>query len=223
MQTTQTITINVTERCVPVSLFTNTNFPSPLTYTLGEAGGDIYSFLFEYTTSPASCDTFPITYTLSGGPDMLTVNDTLEQLEVAQSFDLTQRGTYSSVQLLATLTDPADGSTIQATGVFPVQVFPCQLSSFTASPDDLGTVTYTIGDAGFYFGDYIYSQVNACNYPETESLVGSIPDSSFFTYLKDENRFQVTQTQDITVAGTYVMKIKAIISVPLDANTSPLI
>ena len=78
LQTTQTITINVTGRCSPESLFTNTNFPSPLTYTLGEAGGDTYSFLFEYTTDPINCGTFPITYSLSGGPNMLTLDAALE-------------------------------------------------------------------------------------------------------------------------------------------------
>ena len=90
-----------------------------------------------------------------------------------------------------------------------------------SDPLDLGTVDYTLGDNGFFLGDYTYKQDLACGYVEIETLVGTIPDPSFFEFLNDENRFELTKTEEIAFVGIYPMQIESKINVPIGLSNSP--
>ena len=62
-----------------------------------------------------------------------------------------------------------------------------------------------VGANAFTFGDYSFTQVFACGYPESETLTGSVPDSSFFAFKKDSNQFDVSKTEELNFVGTYEM------------------
>ena len=53
--------------------------------------------------------------------------------------------------------------------------------------------------------------------------MGTIPDPSFFEFLEDENRFELTKTEEIAFAGTYPMQIESKINMPTDLSDSPAI
>lgn len=54
----------------------------------------------------------------------------------------------------------------------------------------------------------------------TETLSGSIPDDSFFSYKKDSNKFEVTRTEDLSFVDNYAMEITAVIEVPISATST---
>lgn len=59
------------------------------------------------------------------------------------------------MKLTARITQ-VDGSILQAEQPITVNVYPCPIFFFGSNPVDLGTVEYTLGDPGFFFGDYVY-------------------------------------------------------------------
>ena len=48
-----------------------------------------------------------------------------------------------------------------------------------------------------------------------------IPDSSFFIFLKDKNRFSVTKSENLDFVGSYDdLTVEAVIEVPQDSTSS---
>ena len=71
-------------------------------------------------------------YSLTGTqPNMLTLISDQDKLQIAESFDLTQRGRYEDIVLAATIVNPAFAS-FTASITFTVEVRPCQVTDFTS-------------------------------------------------------------------------------------------
>ena len=130
MDAVEEITIIVKPLCEVLDLFTNTVFDDPVVYNLGEPGFDL-PFLFEQTSIPSGC-ILPMVYSLTGTqPNMLTLISDQVKLQIAESFDLTQRGRYEDIVLAATIVNPAFAS-FTASITFTVEVRPCQITDFTS-------------------------------------------------------------------------------------------
>ena len=125
-------------------------FPDPVEYTLSDPAGSPLSYLFDYTTNKVPKCFIPISYELKGQPNMFRLERVTNEIVISQSFDLTQRGIYSPVELIATIPDTAHtGSTITTTLSFTINVNPCPITSFMSDPATLGTLTYILGQNGF--------------------------------------------------------------------------
>jgi hypothetical protein len=105
---------------------------------------------------------------LSGAPINLQYDLTSKNFQLLESRDLTLRGQYS-VSLSATITVsdglvPATIQTYSAAISFTVTINPCPINSFTLSPSTIGPIEYVLGNPGFSFGAYLFTQNRNCNY-----------------------------------------------------------
>ena len=87
---------------------------------------------------------------------MFSINEVTSQLVVSQSYDLSQRGSYLSAELIGTIYDASSIPVFTRSIEYFVFVNPCQITQFYSDPSDLGYITYTLGQPGFSFGAYSF-------------------------------------------------------------------
>ena len=134
------------------------------------------------------------------------------------------------VQVTLDVPDGFTGNFVQELVEIPLElrVQGCAITSFTASPADLGTFTYTVGDATTTLGPYTLIQDDDCGYVPTQVLLvqapsDTLPDPSWFTFNSNSNDFLITKTEELDYVGTYNLKVEATIQVPdgFDGNFLP--
>ena len=153
---------------------------------------------------------------------MVTLDAASDQILVAKSFALDQRGSYPS-KLISRVFDSRHGQLHEEIRSFDVNVNPCPINDFShPDPSVLGTKNYVVGDSGFSFvyGDFV--QDLACGYTVEEVLTGDKPDSNLLVYSKDTNQFNVIRTEDLGYVKIYLMQVTAKITVPNDLLTPPV-
>lgn len=101
---------------------------------------------------------------------------------------------------------------------FSILIKECLISSYTAT-QKVPNLTYIIGEELLLSPIYVFEESPQCNYLETVTVT----DLPSFAVLKESNeRFEVPQTEDLTLAGTYKVKIRSEIQVPIDGDDTNL-
>ena len=86
------------------------------------------------------------------------------------------------------------------------------------SPTTIDTVRYTLGAAGFAFGEYEFIQSPMCNYFVTVNVTG-LP--TFVQHQSLLNNFILLSTEDLDVIDTYRVTVTGQISIPDDNSGDP--
>ena len=75
-------------------------------------------------------------------------------------------------------------------------------------------ISYNVGDSDLIaIGEYAFGQSPNCEYPETITLT-NLP--SFMSHNDVDKNFDIPQTNDISLVGSYVVTIRSEIQVPDD-------
>ena len=96
---------------------------------------------------------------------------------------------------------------------FRVVMQPCIVNTYTDT-QQVGDITYNIGAPGlFNVGAYIFDEDPVCNYPETVTIT---PDLPFLDHNLATSDFNLPQTADLSLIGSYPVQIRSEIQVPTD-------
>ena len=105
---------------------------------------------------------------MQGAPSTLSYDLDAGYFELAQTSDIEARGQYN-VQLIASVDvsdglDPPTITTVQGEIAFTVFIEPCPVTDYSVTPASIEPIIYVLGDPTFTFGEYFFTETEACGY-----------------------------------------------------------
>ena len=97
-----------------------------------------------------------------------------------------------------------------------VMVNPCQVTDYSLT-SAIASIEYEVGSPGLTDGYYVFDESPACNYQETVTVT-NLPD--FMSHDEMNSEFTISQVNDLSKIGSYIITVKSEIQIPTDANRS---
>ena len=198
-------------------------------YSIRESGFNFGEIFFE--TDNVACD-YTFSYEMTGAPANLAytepANGSPGEFVLSATNDLATRGEYT-VKLTGSVS-VSDGkvpetiTNYSADIAFTLRINPCQIDDYSVNPVSFNPIEYDLGDAGFTFGSYEFTQYLACGYDEVITVTG-LPSSGFIEHRTGSKDFSFTSTSNSNDVGLYQVSLIGEIQVPDDytagSATSP--
>ena len=184
-----------------------------INYNIGAP--DLTDGLYVFDEDPI-CN-YPETVTVTNLPDFMIHNEAASDFTVTQVTDKSLLGEYT-VTLKSEICVPDDYTEATCTVMeseydFLVRVQPCTVNDFVDTVK-ITDISYNVGDSDLIaIGEYASGQSPNCEYPETITLT-NLP--SFMSHNDVDKNFDIPQTSDLSLVGSYVVTIRSEIQVPDD-------
>jgi len=189
-----------------VSTYTDTTTVTEIRYGIGTP--TITDGLYVFDEAPF-CG-YPETVTVTNLPVFVNHNEPSSDFTIPSTSDLSLLGEYI-VTLKSEICVPDDYTQATCTTMeveydFKVIMQPCIVNTYTATKE-VGDISYNIGASGLVdVGNYIFDEDPVCNYPETVTLFG-LP--AFVTHIDPDSNFDLPQTNDLSLIGSYPVTIRS--------------
>ena len=194
-----------------VSSYFATTYVTELVYNIGDSTLQGGSYVF---SEDPICN-YPETVTFENLPAFVTHNESTSDFTIPQTLDLALIGEYV-VTIKSEICVPEDENSctkLDASYDFKVIMQPCIVNTYTDTLR-VGDISYNVGASSLgNIGKYIFDEDPSCNYPETVTF-SNLP--AFVTHNEGTSDFTIPQNSDLSLIGSYTVRIRSEISVPTD-------